>query len=356
MAATDILGKIGEKVGTEINGLSTDIATNTTDIATNATNIATNASDIATNATNIATNATDIATNATNIATNTTDIATNASDISTNATNIATNATDISALQLRTGSLAVDGSGATFSLDVSARNLTLAGDLTVNGTTTTLNTQTVEVEDNIIEVNLTATDGSETAQTGGIQINRGKAVESRGAMSAQNNSGTGAFIRYYELLATGQYGTATQTQINTGQASNSVSYNAGTTTLTINLDNSTTTVGAFQTYLSSVNDLQLNILTSHPTVTDFATTSDLVIGGGGSLTSATSSAFLDKSKFIWDDVSGKFQTLVGNTKADLETGNVDAQELKVPSGSDILINNVELGNYASFETEFLANL
>lgn len=366
MPATDILGKIGEKVGSEFNSFrvsigntyATQAALNSlsASVTTNTGNISTNATDIATNASAIATNATDIATNASNISTNATDIATNASAISTNATNISTNATDISALQTKTGSLAVDGNSASFSGNLSAQNLTLAGDLTVNGTTTTLNTQTLEVEDNIIEVNLTATDGSETAQTGGIQINRGKVVEARGPMSAQNNSGSGAFIRYYELVATGQYGTATITQINTGQASNSVSFNAGTNTLTFDLDNNTTTVGAFQTYLSSLNDLQINILTSHPTVTNFATTSDVVIGGQGSLTSTTTSAFQDKSKFVWDDVVSKFKTLVGTSKADLDTGNLDAQELKVPSGSDILINNVELGNYSSFETEFLANL
>ena len=34
-----------------------------------------------------------------------------------------------------------------------ASNLTVAGDLTINGTTTTLSTQTVEVEDNILQLN-----------------------------------------------------------------------------------------------------------------------------------------------------------------------------------------------------------
>ena len=46
-------------------------------------------------------------------------------------------------------------------------------DLTVTGTTTTLITETVVIEDNIIEVNLAPTTGAETAQTGGIQVNRG---------------------------------------------------------------------------------------------------------------------------------------------------------------------------------------
>lgn len=226
MPATDILGKIGEKVGLEINSLSTDIATN-------ATNIATNTTDIATNAANIATNTTDIATNASNIATNTSDIATNAS-------NIASNDTDISALQTKTSSLATDGNSATFSGDVSAQNLTLSGNLTVNGTTTTLNSTTVEIEDNIIEVNLVGSDGSTTGTTGGMQVNRGS-----------------------------------------GQ---------------------------------------------------------------------------DKAQVIWDNTADLFSLKKGTADAKLNVGDVDAEKIIVPSGSAILINNVSLGNYASFETEFLANL
>ncbi len=52
-------------------------------------------------------------------------------------------------------------------------NAIISGNLTVDGTTTTLNTETVEVEDNIIVLNKTASDGSATASTSGIAINRG---------------------------------------------------------------------------------------------------------------------------------------------------------------------------------------
>lgn len=52
-------------------------------------------------------------------------------------------------------------------------NFTIAGDLTVNGETTTLNTQTLSVEDNIIEVNLQSSDGTTTASTAGLEVNRG---------------------------------------------------------------------------------------------------------------------------------------------------------------------------------------
>ena len=56
---------------------------------------------------------------------------------------------------------------------ITSPNTIISGNLTVNGTQTILNTETVEVEDNIIVLNKTASDGSATAATSGIAINRG---------------------------------------------------------------------------------------------------------------------------------------------------------------------------------------
>ena len=56
-------------------------------------------------------------------------------------------------------------------------NLTVGGNLTVEGTVTTLNTQTVEVEDNILQLNTTqGTPDTATAATSGISIYRGDGV------------------------------------------------------------------------------------------------------------------------------------------------------------------------------------
>jgi len=53
-------------------------------------------------------------------------------------------------------------------------DLTVAGNLVINGTTTTLKTQTVEVEDNILQLNTTqGTPDTATAATSGISIYRG---------------------------------------------------------------------------------------------------------------------------------------------------------------------------------------
>ena len=56
-------------------------------------------------------------------------------------------------------------------------NLTVGGNLTVEGTVTTLNTQTVEVEDNILQLNTTqGSPDTATATTSGISIYRGDGV------------------------------------------------------------------------------------------------------------------------------------------------------------------------------------
>jgi len=51
--------------------------------------------------------------------------------------------------------------------------VTITGDLTVNGTTTTINTETVLVEDNILTVNAGETGAGVTAGSAGIEVDRG---------------------------------------------------------------------------------------------------------------------------------------------------------------------------------------
>lgn len=52
-------------------------------------------------------------------------------------------------------------------------SLTIQGDLTVNGTTTTIDTETVQVKDNFIEVNYGETGAGVTAGSAGLEIDRG---------------------------------------------------------------------------------------------------------------------------------------------------------------------------------------
>ena len=69
------------------------------------------------------------------------------------------------------GELVVSAAGA------GSGDVTIAGNLTVNGTTTTINTATVEIEDNIIEINSNQTGTPATNLVGGLQINRGDSTD-----------------------------------------------------------------------------------------------------------------------------------------------------------------------------------
>jgi len=73
-----------------------------------------------------------------------------------------------------------DGSITSSKLDTNitiAGNLTVTGNWQVDGTTVTLNTQTVEVEDNILQLNTTqASPDTATATTSGITVYRGNGV------------------------------------------------------------------------------------------------------------------------------------------------------------------------------------
>ena len=78
---------------------------------------------------------------------------------------------------LRSGNLkAADGTAA-LTIANSTGNVEFAGDFTVNGTTSYINTTTVEVEDNILQLNTTqASPDTATAATSGISVYRGNGV------------------------------------------------------------------------------------------------------------------------------------------------------------------------------------
>jgi hypothetical protein len=176
--ATDIVTLSGL-----ITGNDGDISTNATDIVTLSGLITGNDGDISTNATDIvtlsglitgndgdiSTNATNIATNAANIATNTGDIATNAEEIddlqavsgnylSLTLDDVAQNDGGTSA-EVEVGSLRVAGDGTsasitgptTITIDPDAEGadglVVIAGDLQVDGTTTTINSTSVQIDD-----------------------------------------------------------------------------------------------------------------------------------------------------------------------------------------------------------------
>jgi len=60
----------------------------------------------------------------------------------------------------------------------------------------------------------------------------------------------------------------------------------------------------------------------------------------------------DKASFLWQDTTSKWETKKGTAYADLKAKDITATNFdgvfKASDGSGILINNVSLGNYASF--------
>ncbi|WP_396137301.1 beta strand repeat-containing protein, partial [Flavobacterium sp.] len=144
------IGTLSSDVQIQINGINSDIATNTTNIATNTAAIATNTTDIATNTTNIAANTSAIATNTTNIATNTTDIAANTAAITTNTTDIATNTTNID-----TNTAAI----ATNTTNIAANTSAIATNTTNIATNTTdIATNTAAIATNTTDIATNTTD------------------------------------------------------------------------------------------------------------------------------------------------------------------------------------------------------
>lgn len=326
MAATDILGKIGEKVGSEFNSFRVSIGN------TYATQEAVN-------------------TLASTVSTNTQGISTNATNISNNTTAIQSNDTDITALQTKTSSLATDGNSADFSGDLSANNLSLAGNLTVSGTTTTLNTQTLEVTDNIIEVNLSA-GGGQTANTAGIQVNRAEIT----TVTEDTADVTVGGVTYRITLKEGGVWTGFSYNVGFTQGDGNESWQKLG-------DNILFIVGpeGIIAELAEIdnNDIKVaitsgdsgSVITRLNVETDTATRQATVTSSQRQFDNPA-----DKAKILWDDVVDRFRLLVGTNVSNLDVGNIDATEVKVPSGSNIVIGNVSLGNYASFETEFLDNL
>ena len=135
-------------IDSQLLTINTNISNNASTITSNSSSAAAN---IATNVTNIASNASTITSNsasaAANIATNVTNIASNSSTITSNsaslAASITSNASSISSINTSiTNAITHDGSD----------NVTIAGNLTVLGDTTTISTQDLVVEDRFIVI------------------------------------------------------------------------------------------------------------------------------------------------------------------------------------------------------------
>lgn len=156
------------------------IASNDSDISTLQANVSSNDSDISTLQSNVSSNDSDISSLQSDVSTAQSDITTlqsnvtsNDSDISTLQSNVSSNDSDISALQTRAGSIAADGNSASFSGDVSAANAVFSGNLTVQGTTTSVQTTNIDVSDSLMNLSKGAASGANASNDGGFIVERG---------------------------------------------------------------------------------------------------------------------------------------------------------------------------------------
>jgi len=164
----------------DISTLQSNVSSNDSDIATLQTNVSSNDSDISSLQSDVSTAQSDITTLQSNVSSNDSDIATlqsnvssNDNDISTLQSNVSSNDTDISALQTKAGSLASDGNSASFSGDISAANAVFSGNLTVQGTTTSVQTTNIDVSDSLMNLSKGAASGANASNDGGFIVERG---------------------------------------------------------------------------------------------------------------------------------------------------------------------------------------
>ena len=155
------------------NALDAQIKTNADAIASNDSDISTLQSNVSSNDSDISSLQSDVSTAQSDISTLQSNVSSNDSDISTLQSNVSSNDTDISNLQTQAGSLASDGNSASFSGNLSAADLTLSGNLTVSGTTTTVSTTNLDVSDSLINLSKGAASGSTASNDGGFVIERG---------------------------------------------------------------------------------------------------------------------------------------------------------------------------------------
>jgi len=290
MSATDILGKIGEKVGGEFSDLRVSLQ-----------NLYATKAELE------------------NVA--------NTIDFSPYATKTSLETVETSITNL------VSGTDSFTDLKATRAEI---GDLIVNGTTTTLNTQTLSVEDNIIEVNLKS-DGSETAQTGGIEINRGNGQVAIPSFTATNfnvvsDSGVGrsASNKWFA-----EYRNGAQDKITISPTETRFINFEGDVNILI--ESGTAHLDSGQFTDTSVFSMTINTnLDGSGFIQEFALTS-----------SGQDATIVDKAKLIWDDTAGEFKALLGSTATALSVN-----EIKVPNSAGVKINNVALGDYSTFESAF----
>ena len=239
--------------------------------------------------------------------------------------------------------------GPTFTGTVAAVNLTLSGDLTVNGTTTTINSTTLTVDDKNIELGSVASPTDVTADGGGITLKgatdktlnwidatdawtssedfnllTGKVYEINGT-SVLSSTALGSGVTGSSLTSLGTIATGVWNGTLIGSTYGGTGVNNGSNTIT--LGGNLVTSGSFATTLTATGTTSVTLPTTGTLATLAGTetftnkTLTSPVTNSPTLTLSTSSSTTD-ARLSWDSTNKKLQVGNGTISLDFTSSNV----------------------------------
>ena len=215
-------------------------------------------------------------------------------------------------------------------ITVSGQNVTIAGDFTVSGTTTTVNSTTVEIDDNIIALNGTG------ATNAGLLVNdpNGPASGSfiwKGDQNAWFAGGEGSEVKV--LLATGDNVVSGSQQIQDLGFASDAELNASSSTLQSNIDGVAT--AATSALNSSSSILQSNIDSAITTANTELNASSSTLQSNIDTVAADVAALGDT--YATDvELNASSSTLQGNIDSAISTANSELN-----ASSSVLQGNID---------------
>jgi hypothetical protein len=246
-------------------------------------------------------------------------------------------------------------SGATFTGAVSGTSLTLSGDLTVNGTTTTLNSTTISVDDKNIELGSVATPSDATADGGGITL-KGTTDKTFNWVDATDAWTSSEHVNLASGKSLYLNGTllkdATETLTNKTLTSPVINTPTGITKSDVglaNVDNTTDANKPVSTATQTALDLKLataTAATTYETITNVALKAPLAdptFTGTVTLPSTTSIGDVSSTELsylnnvtsaIQTQLDGKVDESLFDTKGDILVASADNTPAKLAAGTN----------------------
>jgi hypothetical protein len=337
-----------------------------------------NASDISALSAAIDNNTTNISTVSGDVITNTTDISTISGDVITNTGDIVTISGDLATLSAafdghtHTKSEITDfvesdyvhttGAESISGLKTFVDDVTINGDLFVNGTTTTISSETVLVEDNIITLNNGEPGAGVTAVSAGLEIDRG--TEANVFLRWNETTDTWQVTEdgtvFYDILNSGNNSnvgilSAGNYVVGTDVATDLLLLDAGLTTVSGDLDTLETTVGTLSSgnYIIGTEvaedlvELDDNLFALSAEVSAIVAPTSIAVDGVTTITTIDSVAVDDYGAIKWlvtyvDETNDKrnaneiFAVHNGQTNADADSVDftdyafIKAPAIKIP--------------------------